>query len=103
MFCFVAHAHLTVLLLFFFSLLLFSFWLQQTLLDQTMDHLLSCTSKLIGVADSVKFSKLPQESRHTNYRVHRGGQKHREFQADASSPSDSGKWLWRIHKCTVHR
>lgn len=98
MFCSVAYAHLVVNL--------FPFWLQQTLLDQTMDHLLSCSSKLLtGVADSVKPSRLSKESGLNNNRDHHRGQKKTEIQPNVSSPSDDGKWLnaHKIVKCTFYR
>ncbi|CAK9137904.1 unnamed protein product [Ilex paraguariensis] len=74
--------------------------LERTLLDQTMDHLLDCTNKLLGAADCKMSGNMLSRARDINGLAHRGGQKHREPQSGASSPSDSGKWLWRGTKST---
>ncbi|KAF3967409.1 hypothetical protein CMV_008590 [Castanea mollissima] len=59
-----------------------------TVLDQTMDHMLNCTEKLLGAGDSGKYRKLPSELGQAYSKTgssHRQGNK--KPQTDASSPS----------------
>ncbi|KAK9284726.1 hypothetical protein L1049_023903 [Liquidambar formosana] len=61
----------------------------EAMLEQTLDHLLNCTHKLFRASDSGKPGKLiSQPKQNKKIAHHRGRQKHREPQADASSPSD---------------
>jgi len=65
-------------------------------------HMLNCTEKLLG-ADDLS-SKSPSEFEHANHKTATcRGQQFREPQADASSPSTSGKYPTRsvVHK--LHR
>lgn len=66
-----------------------------------MHHMLNCTEKLLG-ADDLS-SKSPSEFEQAkNKTATRRGQQFREPQADASSPSTSGKYLPSVvHK--LHR
>ncbi|XP_057957606.1 uncharacterized protein LOC131150725 [Malania oleifera] len=63
--------------------------MEGTVLDQTLDHLLDCTDKLVQASDSVNFgnlhSKLKQDS---NKVAHHSKQKHKESQTDDCSPID---------------
>lgn len=60
---------------------------EQTLLEQTLNHLLSSSSKLLGLGDTGKSNKLPRESAHTKTCVRSHGKKKNELQTDVSSPT----------------
>lgn len=73
-----------------FSVFFFLSFLQ-TVIDQAMVHLLSCTDELLG-GDSGNSSKLSPGSRHDKSNMRQGrGHKVRELQKEASSSNDNGK------------
>lgn len=60
-------------------------------MEQTLNHLLSSSNELLGLGNSGKSNKLPQESMHTKAKVHSHGKKQNKLQPDVSSPTGDGK------------
>ncbi|PRQ50927.1 putative condensin-2 complex subunit G2 [Rosa chinensis] len=65
--------------------------LEQTELEQALDHVLNCTEKLCGIGDSGQSSRVYSESKHASDKsASRREKRHREPQTHASIASDSG-------------
>ncbi|XP_074377959.1 uncharacterized protein LOC141719474 isoform X2 [Apium graveolens] len=69
---------------------------EQTLLEQTLNHLLSSSSKLLDLGNAGKSKKLPRESTLAKTSVHSHGKKKNEVQTDVSSPAGEGSRIKRL-------
>ncbi|EEF37095.1 conserved hypothetical protein [Ricinus communis] len=64
-----------------------------TLLDETTDHLLNCTDKLLAAGDSGVSCNLPADATQERKKGHRNRVKQKDFQKDASSANNDGSLL----------